>query len=155
MSNAPKSIPLNQIETSPALPFEQIGQSHIGRITAIDIRNQTDPKTGAVKYFASGDPMTQYVITIEKDNGETGCFYAKGGKFEIATGTGQSMLNAIATAIKAAGAASLDEGARLGVAFTGEGPKTPGMNPPKLYTAQYEAPKQRVPVEGLFDQPAQ
>jgi hypothetical protein len=134
------SIPLSEFEQSPALPFTELGQSHIGKITDIDKRAQTDPKTGKVKQFESGDNMMQYVITIRKNDGTTGCFYAKGGRFEIATGKGESMLNAIANAIKAAGASSLDVGGTLGVAFTGEGPKQPGMNPAKLYTAQYSAP---------------
>ncbi len=67
---------------------------------------------------------------------------------------GESMLNAIGTAVQAANATSLDIGGQLAVAFTGEGEaKTTTFNKPKLYTAQYKPPAPQaasVPVADLF-----
>lgn len=148
-----QSIPITQLQTSPAAAFNELGQGYDGKIVAIDQRQQTDPKNGQVKYFASGDPMTQWVITLEQSDGQTTQLYAKGGRFKAEKGTGESMLNAIASAIKAAGAASLDVGGRLAVKWTGEGEARPGLNAPKLYTAQYAPPPAAsVKVDDLFTQ---
>jgi hypothetical protein len=61
------------------------------------------------------------------------------------------MKQAIADAVKKAGAASLDEGGILRVAHTGLGKKTNrGFSAPKLYRATYEAPTKSVSSEDLF-----
>lgn len=145
-----ESIPLSDLESSKAAKFDNPGDKYVGAITAIDHRQQTDPKTNAPKFFQSGDPMMVYVITIKPDDGDAVALFAKGGKFEAVSGSGETMLSAIGTAVRAAGADSVQVGARLGVAFTGLGEQKPGMNPPKLFTAQYEVPKQSVPVDSLF-----
>jgi hypothetical protein len=151
MSN--QSIPLADLESSAALQFNKMGDKHAGRITAVDQRKQTDPKTGQVKTFNDGSPMMLWVITLDLPNGDTGALWAKGGKFKAFTGSGESMLSAIGTAVRAAGASSVDIGAQLAVAWTGEGEAKSGMNPPKLYTAQYiPAAPASVPVEDLFSQ---
>jgi hypothetical protein len=82
----------------------------------------------------------QWVITIQPDNGDTVTLYAKGGRFKPATGAGESMLSAIGTAVRAAGAGSLDVGGKLAVAYTGDSAAQPGRFPAKLYTAQYQPP---------------
>jgi hypothetical protein len=146
-----QSIPLSELQSAPAAKFEEMGDSNEGRISAVEWRKQTDPKTGQVKYFSSGDPMQQLVITIDTAKGESMALYAKGGNFPAVKGEGQSMLNAIAKAAKDAGAGSIDVGADLTVTFTGEGKKEPGLNAPKLYTAKYAAAKASVPVGDLFD----
>ena len=90
----------------------------------------------------------------EKDTGDTVALWAKGGKFAVATGSGQSMTSAIATAVRAAGATALEVGGELAVAWTGEGPTKPGMNPAKLYTAAYRPPERQpasVDVNDLFN----
>jgi hypothetical protein len=149
------SIPLTQLEQSAAAKWESIGDKYIGRIVSIDHRQQTDPATGTPKVFASGDPMMLWVIVLQPDEGETVALWAKGGRFKLASGSGESMLNAIGAAVKNAGASSLDVGGRLAVAFSGLGEqKSAGFNPPKLFTAAYEAPKPQatsVPVD-LFSQ---
>jgi hypothetical protein len=141
------SIPLSQLESSTAAKFEQFGDKHAGRIVAIDQRQQTDPKTGQVKTFNDGSPQMQWVITLE-EAGQAVALFAKGGRFTPAKGTGESMLSAIGTAVRTAGAASLDVGGQLAVAFTGESEAKPGLNPAKLYAAQYQPPAPAsVPVD--------
>jgi hypothetical protein len=152
-----QSIPLSDLESSGAAKFETLGDKHVGVITAIDHRQQTDPKDGTPKVFASGDPMMMYVLTIQPENGDAVALWAKGGNYadKIAHGTGDSMLSAIAAAVRAAGATSVEIGAQLAVAFTGESVPTPGLNPAKLFTAQYKAPEakpQAVAVDDLFSQ---
>jgi hypothetical protein len=155
MSDSSQSIPLGQLESSPAASFEKIGDKHIGKIVSMDHRQQTDPKDGTRKFFTSGDPMMLWVITIETPEGVTNALWAKGGRFEAAEGSGDSMLNAITTAVKAAGAGSLDVGAQLAVQFTGTSKPKPGMNPAKLFTAQYQPPAPAsVPVDLFSPSPA-
>lgn len=66
------------------------------------------------------------------------------------------MLSAIAAAVRAAGAKSVEVGAKLAVAHTGISTKRQGMpQPAKLYTAQYQPPAAEpasVPVD-LFTTP--
>lgn len=145
------SIPLSELGSSPSAKFEKIGDKFVGRIVAMDRRSQTDPVTGAVKTFADGSPRPVLVITIEQADGETVALWARGGNYEPAQGHGESMMAAIGTAIRAAGANSLDEGAMLGVAHTGLGKANgPGMNAPLLFAAQYQPPAQSIPADDLF-----
>ena len=150
-----QSVPLSDLQGgASAAKFEQIGDKHIGVIVSIDPdRAQTDPKTGVIKTFADGTPRKQLVITIQPETGDAVSLWAKGGNFTVASGSGESMQNAIGTAVRAAGANSLDVGAKLGVAHTGLGTAAAGMNPAKLYTAQYEPPTAKptsVDVGDLF-----
>lgn len=147
------SIPLSDLERSPSAKFEQHGDKVAGTITAVKQQQQTDPVTQQPKFMPSGDPIMLLVITIETADGTSLSVWAKGGNYPVATGTGTSMQNAIFAAVRAAGGNSIDAGAQLAVAYTGDGEAKPGMNAPKLYTAQYQlpAPKpQSVPVDDLF-----
>jgi hypothetical protein len=151
MSTSNTSVPLADLEASAAAKWDQVGDKYAGRIVSIDQRQQTDPKTGQAKTFASGDPMMLWVIVLQPAQGDSIALWAKAGRFKIATGSGESMLNAIGSAVRAAGAGSLDVGGELAVAFTGEGEPKPGLNPPKLFTAEYRPPASAsVPVDNLF-----
>jgi len=147
-----QSIPLSELEASASAKFDNIGDKHVGIITSIDHRQQTD-LDGTPKTFPSGDPMMLYVVTIQLADGDTAALWAKNGKFEVASGSGEAMLAAIGTAVRASGASSVEVGGNLAVAFTGLGKAKPGMNQPKLYTAQYKPPTAApasVPVDDLF-----
>jgi hypothetical protein len=62
------------------------------------------------------------------------------------------MKEAIADACRKVSSPTIEVGARMRVAYTGEGKKTArGYSAPKLYTASYEAPKASVEVTDLFD----
>jgi hypothetical protein len=146
-------IPLGEFESAGAAQFNEVGDKHVGRIVAAEKRPQTDMTTGKVRTFTSGQEMTQWVITIEKEDGTTAALYAKNGNFEIVSGSGEAMLRAIGRAVRAAGAESLVPGAMLAVAWTGMGKASgPGMNAPKLYTASYRPPEPAaVAVDDLFN----
>jgi hypothetical protein len=148
------SIPLTDLQNSPSAKFEDIGDKYSGTIVSLNERPQTDLMTGAVKTFVDGTPMTQWVITIEQPDGEVYSLYAKGGRPKsCSAGDGESMLSAIGTAVRAAGATSLDVGGQLAVAHTGLGEVRQGMNPMKLYKAQYKAPAPKnssIPAGDLF-----
>lgn len=144
--------------TGSAFSFENVGDIVEGEILNAEMRQQTDVQTGEPLTFADGKPRMQLVITLQtklRDKGDDDDgvrqIYAKGGNFEVASGSGTSMRNAIADAVKEAGAKSLDEGGKLAVSFTGLGKaKSRGFSQPKLYTAAYQAPKASVSAESLF-----
>ena len=144
------SIPLSALESSGAAKFAEYGDKYSGTITAIDHRQQTDPKDGTPKFFASGDPMMLYVITVQPREGDAVALWAKGGTFDAVDGSGNGMLAAIADAVRRAGGEALEVGGELAVAYTGVSEAKPGMNPAKLYTAQYQVPRRAVAVDDLF-----
>jgi hypothetical protein len=152
MSQSSQSIPLSELESSPSAKFDKHGDKYAGRIVSTAKRQQTDPVTGAVKTFPSGDPMPVLVITIEDQTGERVALWAKGGRFQAVVGSGEAMLNAIGTAVRNAGADALDPGGLLAVAYTGDSAPKPGLNAAKLFTAQYQPPASpaSVPVQDLF-----
>lgn len=147
-----QSIPLSDLESSPAAKFERIGDKYVGKIVSMKERQQTDIN-GRPLFFDSGDPRMQWVITLDTGNGDFVALWSKGGSFKAAQGQGDSMLNAIGAAVRAAGCSSVDVGAQLAVAHTGLGEAKPGLSPPKLFTAQYQPPAPvaaQVPVDDLF-----
>lgn len=146
-----QSIPLSELESTPSAKFTQIGDSHVGRITNMAERPQTDINTGVALTFKDGSPRMQWVITIEKQDGEIVALYAKGGKFKASQGSGESMLNAIGLAVRAANASGVDVGGELAIAFTGLGEQAPGKAAPKLFTAQYKPPAAASIPANLFD----
>jgi hypothetical protein len=149
MSN---SIPLSSLQGgSPAAKFEKVGDKYAGVIESMDERQQTDFSTGKPLFFESGDPRMQWVITIGTPEGDSVSLYARGGNHKPDRGSGESMLNAIGTAVLEAGANALEVGGRLAVAHTGFGEAKAGLNAPKLYTAQYQPPAApSVAVDDLF-----
>src|SRR5580765_4582767 len=124
-----------------AAKFEQIGDTVEGEITDAVVSQQTHMETNEPLTWADGSPRMQLVITLqtsERSDDDDGLrrVFAKGGKYEVATGTGTSMKDAIGDAVKKAGAKSLDVGGHLKVGFSGEGKKTNrGFSAPKLYRA--------------------
>lgn len=143
------SIPLSELESSPSAKFKQIGDAYAGRIVSLDKKQNTKPN-GELAFFPSGDPQMIWIITVEQANGERVALWASNGKYKVASGTGEAMLSAIGTAVRAAGAEAVEEGAELAVAHTGMGEASPGKNPPRLYTAQYRKPTASIPVTDLF-----
>jgi hypothetical protein len=141
-----------------AAKFEEVGDTVEGVITDAVISQQTDMESNQPLTWPDGSPRMQLVITLqtdEKSDEDDGIrrIFAKGGKYEVATGNGTSLKDAIADAVKKAGATSLDEGGKLKVGFTGEGKKTNrGFSSPKLYRATYTAPTKSVSASDLWDE---
>jgi hypothetical protein len=151
------SIPLTELEGSSGntAKFENIGDKHVGTVLSVDKRAQTQPD-GTVVTFNDGRPRMQFVVRIQpSDGGEPVVLYARGGKFQAAQGSGESMQLAIGAAVRRAGATTLDAGGLLAVQFTGlSKPPQVGFNGAKLYQAQYQPPKPKqssVNVDDLFD----
>ncbi|MET0911435.1 MAG: hypothetical protein ABWZ99_18365 [Ilumatobacteraceae bacterium] len=141
-----------------AASFEAIGDAVEGRIENVVVSQQTSMEDNTPLTWPDGRPREQLVITLATDlregDDDDGIrkLYAKGGKYEAAEGTGTSMKDAIADAVKKAGARSIDEGGTLKVGHTGIGKKTNrGYSAPKLYRATYTPPKASVGADELFD----
>lgn len=146
---SPNSIPLADLEAGNSAKFESFGDAYAGRITAMEERQQTDT-AGNLLTFNDGSPRMLWVITIQPESGDAVQLWAKGGRYKAAKGTGESMLAAIGLAVREAGADGVDVGGELAVSYTGDGEKTPKGGTPKLYTAQYRAPKASIPAADLF-----
>jgi hypothetical protein len=137
---------------------EQIGEKITGTIRTVDRRPQTEFGSGKELTWDDGRPRMLTYIELEtdlhEDDDDDGvrALYAKGGKnFEPAQGNGTSMEIAVAEAVKAAGASTIDEGATLAVQFTGIAkPTTRGYQGAKLYRAQYKPPVSSVSADDLF-----
>lgn len=139
-----------------SFPFENRGDRVSGIITAMDMRQQTDMKSGEPKTFSNGDPMMVLVITLQTDLGDgeeddgTRTVWARRGSYQVVDGHGVAMIPAIRDAIIKAGVKDMEEGGWLAVEYTGDGKRTAsGFTAPKLYVAEYRAPKANVSVEDL------
>lgn len=139
-----------------AAKFDALGDKIEGVIISADERPQTDIETGEIKTWNDGRPIMQWVITLATDLRDADIpdddghrtVYAKGGKFVAAQGDGTSMMTAIADAVRASGAKSLEEGGTLAVAHTGLGEKkNKAYSAPKLYKARYTPPTSKINVD--------
>lgn len=141
-----------------AAKFEKLGDMVSGVVSDVSLSQQTSMEDNTPLTWADGSPRMQLVIrlqTEDRDGDEDDgvrTIYAKGGTYKVAEGKGSALKNAIADAVKKAGASTISEGGKLTVGFTGLGEKTNrGYSAPKLFTAKYEAPVSNVATADLFD----
>lgn len=142
-----------------AASFEEVGVVCEGEIIDARLAQQTDMDTNAPLFWTDGRPRMQLVLTLQTeeragpdDDGQRR-LYAKGGNFEAANGSGVSMKDAIADALRKAESKKLEVGGHLKVAHTGVGKKTNrGFNAPKLFKASYKPPTVSVAADDLFDE---
>lgn len=124
-----------------------------GRVLEATQKQATAPD-GTPKTFPSGDPMMEWVFTLQvqpptNDDDGKRQIYAKGGKYEPADGEGIAMLPAIFEAYKKAGITEI-EGADLTVKNTGTAkPLAKGQNGARLFKAKAEAGKTAIPDDDL------
>jgi hypothetical protein len=147
----------------PAAKFPNIGDTIIGLVLKPPkLLQVTDPDSGEVKRWQSGDPQMQVVIEVQtelrdsQDDNGVRTIWAKG-----------VMKNAIRDAVRAAGAKGVEPGGLIQVTFSGEEPpRKRGLKPMKLYTAAYQPPSQsveipadpvdvRAPIQQAVQRPAQ
>lgn len=139
---------------SKAARFDGIGVSVGGVIDDITAKQQTDFTTGEPKTWPNGDPMMQVLVrvqtTLSEDADDDGLrtIYVKG----------KSLTGAVRDAVRKAGAKGLEVGGTLTVTYTGDGvAERKGINPPKLYAAEYTPPDQAAAANaalGLAETPA-
>ncbi len=141
---------------SKSFPFAEVndlvrGTIEVGRGEAADLDR------GRAAHLAGRLPRKQLVITLQtnlKDDDEDDglrTIYAKGGKYDIASGSGTSMRDAIVDAVKAAGGKAINVGDELAVCYSGIGKvKARGQSAPKLYEASYKVAQRAVSGRDLF-----
>lgn len=141
-----------------AFQFNNIGDTCQGEILEQVKRQQTSLSTGEKLTWDDGSPRMMLVMTIQTedgngddDNGER-TIYVRGGRFEVASGKGSSMKDAIADALRQVGLRAPRIGDKIAVAYTGEGKGKKGYTPPKLYTAGYQKSTAQE-ASGFFDEP--
>lgn len=116
--------------------FEKIGAKISGVIARKpELQTQRDFDKGTPLTWDDGKPRQQVKVVLltdqnddEDDNGER-AIYLKGG-----------LMKAVRAAISAAKAKGLETGGKLAVKYIKDGEKKGKLNPPKIYTAKYEAP---------------
>ena len=142
-----------------AFQFNTIGDICRGTVVKAEMRQQTSIE-GVPLNWDDGRPRMQLVVELQTDehvdDDDDGIrtLYAKGGRFEIAEGEGQSMRDAIADAMKEQKEKSLDPGDELAVGFTGLGKAKRGYSAPKLYAASFRKGRKSVKASDLFgDEP--
>lgn len=123
---------------TPSFKFAAIGALVKGSIVSLDMQQQRSIDDGAPLFWddAKTQPKRQLRIILatderdgDDDNGHR-AIYVKG-----------QLQQAVRDAIKKAGADKIEEGGTLGVKYVADGePPKKGMNAPKEYVAQYEAP---------------
>lgn len=109
--------------------FPTPGTSVCGVVEAVTERHATEFGTGKPKYWPSGDPVIEHVITLRQDDDERAVIYAK-----------PEQQRAIRKAVTMSGAHSFETGARLTLTYVGDDPASKAAIKKKLYEATYEAP---------------
>ncbi|MFD4936313.1 hypothetical protein [Streptomyces virginiae] len=123
---------------APSAKFPTPGTTVTGRITERPtVEQQRDIKDGTPKFWSDGNPMNQLVITVQTDQRDHEIDEDDGRRRLFVKG---QLKNAVADAVRAAGARGLEVGGILTVTYTHDGQATQrGFSPPKQYTAQYIA----------------
>lgn len=128
-----------------SVTFDNVGDSITGTIEATEVRQQTDIASGLPQTWDNGDPKMQLVVTLQtalrdpsdaNDDGKRN-IYVKGSKKQ---GT-RSTHDAVASAVRAAGAPALKVGGTLTLQYAGTEPSsTRGFYDRKLWAATYVPP---------------
>lgn len=118
-----------------------------GVITGLEVGQVRKYMTGEPMYFdgagkptttVTGSPIRQIIATLRQDDGEETRVFFK-----------PAMKAAVLDAVRAAGVERLDEGGTLAIKFTGE-EQVEGLNPRKLFKAQYTPPVAGINLEDPF-----
>lgn len=121
---------------APSFKFDGIGKTIKGKIVSATAAQQTDFDSGELLFWDDGKPRMQLVITLQTDERDADIDGDDGQRRIFAKG---AMLSAIRKAL--AGQQMAEDGT-LAVKYTGDGEaKRKGLHPPKLFAAEYQAPK--------------
>lgn len=133
--------------------FENVGDSVTGTVLSTEVKAQTDIQTGKPLVWDDGSTRMQLVVKLQtqlredfEDDGIR-AVYVKGAKKQGS----RSLHDAVASAVRAAGAKGLETGGTLTVTHDGTQPsETRGFSDRKLYSAQYVAPDRAVASAGFL-----
>lgn len=137
--------------------FLKIGDSVTGIICEPPkMQQQRDMQTNEPKVWQDGSPMMQLVVTLQTDERDNNTEQEDDGRRRVYIKF--NMKNAVADAVRKAGAKALEVGGKLTVTHTSVGkPTSKGFSPPKFYSAVYVPPTATFLSEpdkgGEFDAP--
>ncbi|MCU1613736.1 MAG: hypothetical protein JWO98_1276 [Frankiales bacterium] len=120
----------------PSAKFPVLGHTITGRITERPtVEQQKNYEDDKLKFWDDGKPMMQLVVTLATSERDPENPEDDGARRLYVKGY---MKNAVAGAVRAAGARGLEVGGILAVTYTADGEKKNAkFNAPKLFTAQY------------------
>ncbi|WP_247703287.1 hypothetical protein [Streptomyces sp. RK76] len=123
---------------APTAKFPTPGTTVGGRITEQPkVEQQRDIQSGELKFWSDGNPMMQMVVTVQTDQRDPAIEDDDGKRRIFVKGV---MKNAVADAVRQAGARGLEVGGTLHVRYTHDGEaKQRGFSAPKQYAAKYVA----------------
>ncbi|MBU8549761.1 hypothetical protein IMX12_13175 [Streptomyces sp. Babs14] len=121
---------------APTAKFPTPGTTVGGRITEQPkVEQQRDIQSGEAKFWSDGNPMMQMVVTVQTDQRDPAIEDDDGRRRIFVKG---QMKNAVADAVRQAGARGLEVGGTLQVRYTHDGEqKNRAFSPPKQYAAHY------------------
>lgn len=137
--------------------FENPGDKVEGTIIDLTTQQQTTLE-GEPKFFDSGDPMWEIVVTLQTDERDPDDTDDDGVRKVYISGSMKYASKAKATrdAVAEAGAKALESGGHYGLAYTGDGePTKRGYTAPKLFVATYRAPVATADPTSVFGGPAE
>ena len=139
---------------SKSAKFDNVGDTISGVIESTEVKQQTDIGSGAGLTWDNGDPRMQLVVGIKTDQHDDDdddgkrTIYVKGSKKPGS----QSLHDAVAQAVRAAGAKGIEAGGTISVTFVGTEPAaTRGFNDRKKYSATYAAPDKAAQSAGFLE----
>lgn len=131
---------LNSAGGPPAFKFTNVGDTAKGTVVTATVQQARDFKTGQPKTYDDGNPIKELVVTLRREDGEECRVFCK-----------PAAKAAIRDAVVAAGAQGLEPGGQLAVQYSGdEAAQTVGLNPKKLFKAQYQPPANTVSTDDLL-----
>lgn len=124
---------------APSAKFDTPGTTVRGKITDLQVRQQTDVRDRSPLTWPNGDPKMQLIVTlqtgqrdpaVDDDDGERRVFVK-----------GKRLTDATRDAVRNTGAKGLEIGGTLAVTYVRDGQSSGvGFTPPKEYTVLYERP---------------
>lgn len=137
---------------SPSCTWPDVGTAHSGTIIDFRVEQARDFKTKEPKFWKDGNPVKQLVVTLQTNERDLSRDDDDGVRAMYCRG---NLLKVVREAVRAHGGIAV--GGKLGARFIGEGTAEPGLNPPKLFKAEYAPPAKTadldVAMSGGGDEP--
>ncbi len=127
--------------------FEKEGDTVVGFVTRVDVRQRTEIGSGLPMTWPDGNPKMQLVVQLVLDSPEDD---DDDGLRNLYVSIPSQMQKVIADAVRSSGERGIGNGGKLGIKFVRtEAPITRGFNGQKIYSAKYEAPVYVVPEDTI------
>ena len=124
----------------PSFKFDAIDKIAKGPILSLDMQQQRDFKTGALKFWddEKTQPAMQLRVVLQTDERDPEAANDDGQRAVYLNGDSQ---RAVREAVREAGATSIEVGGTLTLKYVADGtPPAKGLNAPKLFKAKYVPP---------------